>query len=557
MTDLTEVLEMCLDKVQKVAKSLDKLISGAEKKLVLEIGSHTTKIVEYIIKNNSIEVTGGAVLNTPINSISEDRLTDTNTLANMLSQTLKSEKIKTKEFVVSIASKEIIIREMNVPNMRAKELKSFVQINSKDIFPVKLSNYVLGYNMIGKEKSNRVMIAAIPKDIILTYLDLSEKLGLNLTGINYSGYELYNFLDFEIDAENESYLAVDIGARNTNIVIISNGVQKFNKIIPKGSEETSRYISEELNCTPTKAEQLKRQYNTVEFFEENEENSESNIVVKYTRRCMDNIMQDVLRIMEFFNSNNPKNKISKVYIIGTAGKIKGVEEYFGKKLNIDIKALKILNKVEFSKSALKLKARQHNFINCFGSYNLKNREFYIIKGDLKFRKMSILLKAKFHKIMICMLLVVGVIIGFKINSLNSLTNDTLMYNQYIQANSGLMSLQREIDSKKLEVNAKKTDIENLEAGLETHIGILNSVEEAVNGIVTDAKVSITKYRLSKGKLEIRGKIELPLEVDPLNIGYEYMNIPYELEKSVKEKITNDIKIVVSSGGTEFTLEINV
>ena len=60
------------------------------------------------------------------------------------------EKIKTKDFVISIASKEIIIREMNAPNMKEKDLKSYVEINSKDIFPVKLSNCILGYNIIEK-----------------------------------------------------------------------------------------------------------------------------------------------------------------------------------------------------------------------------------------------------------------------------------------------------------------------------------------------------------------------------------------------------------------------
>ena len=40
--------------------------------------------------------------------------------------------------------------------------------------------------------------------------------------------------------------------------------------------------------------------------------AEEEAVVKYTRRCVDNVLQDITRIIEFFNANNTHNKISKI-----------------------------------------------------------------------------------------------------------------------------------------------------------------------------------------------------------------------------------------------------
>jgi cell division ATPase FtsA len=113
---------------------------------------------------------------------------------------------------------------------------------------------------------------------------LGQKLGLTLKGVNYSGYELYNFLDYEIGIMHETYLAIDFGARNTNAIVIADGVLKFNKLIPKGLEQITQYLCEELNCNVSRAEQLKRQYNVLNAREGLSPESEEYVVAKYTKR---------------------------------------------------------------------------------------------------------------------------------------------------------------------------------------------------------------------------------------------------------------------------------
>lgn len=563
LKDLDMDLTVYLDKAIKVAKSVDRFINGAEKELVLEVGSNTIKLIEFAVKSNSIEVTAGAVLNTPINSIENDRLIDINTIANILAQAIEKEKIKTKELVVSIVSKDIIIREMNVPNMREKDLKNFVQINSTDIFPVKLVNYVLGYNIIEKGATNRVMIAAVPKDILNGYIELAEKLGLNLKGFNYSGYELYNFLDFEIGTIKESYLAVDLGAKNTNIVIISNGVLKFNKIIPKGSEEINRDISEELNCTVTRAEQLKRHYNTLEIEKEIPQTIEEEIVAKYTRRCIDSVLQDIVRIIEFFNSNNAQNKIAKIYIIGTAGKIKAIDEYFTRKLNLPVTSLKNLSKVNFNKGALALKPRHHNFINCFGAHCLKENKFYFIKSDLKFKKLMFFVKTKFHKLMLCVSLIICLMLTAKITEIGKIQDKINMYNSYVAQHTDVLSLYDSIKSKEKEYDSKKSKIDGLGTGLESYINILDKTDIIINNLQTDANVYISKIEFSgtsKKILKITANIDLPEGIDEMDPNYYlYKNLQYEIVDNLKEEIDKKIDTTYSTrdGNMICTLSIDV
>lgn len=563
MKDSAEFMDVLVDKSKQVGSAIDKILNGVEKQLVLEVGNHATKMVEYVVKKNVIQVVNGFVINTPINVIENDRIVEINVLANTLQQSMAQTKIRTKEFIVSIVSKNIIIREMDIPKMQDKDLRSFVQINSKDIFPVNLSNYILGYSIIEKGAKNRIMIAAIPKSIVSPYIELGDKLGLTLKGINYSGYELYNFLNYEILKTSEAYLAIDIGARNTNAIVISNGTLKFNKIIPKGSAETTQYICEELNCTLSKAEQLKRQYNTVDVPEGLNPNDEEYIVAKYTKRAVDNVMQDVARVIEFYNSNNPKNKIGKIYIIGVIGKLKGIEDYFYKKFGIKTKALKVLQKIEFGKNATQLRARQINFINCLGAAKLQDRSFAFLKDDLKIQGRSFVTTSKFHKLMACLMtLVVFYLVTIKLST-NELNEKINMYNEFISSKSEVIALQNQVSAKEKELKNTTEVIDKIGCGAENTLDTMRVFEESVNEVSNGATINVLRYKFTKssasngkasnnGTLEIRCSLILPDGENSNSI--EYLNLPYNLRDKMIEKGCN---VAVTNSDNIFTLKVTL
>lgn len=550
MADLTESLEVYLDKAHNVVKGVTK-ISG-EKQLVVEVGNSTIKIIEYIIRKDSIKVTGGAVLNTPPNILQNDRITDVTRLANLIKQTLEQEKIKTKEFVVSIVSKDIIIREKNIPPMMGKELKSYIKLNSHDIFPVKLENYVLSYNVLEKGASNKLMIAAVPKDMVQAYIELGKQMGIQLKGINYSGYELYNFLDFEIGVRSKSYLTLDVGAKNTNIVIISDGILKYNKIISKGLEEISKDVAQALSCSVNKAEQLKRQCNSIESSDL--DNEEEKVIIECTCDCIDNVLKDLSRIIDFFNSNNPKNKVSQIYITGIIAKIKGVDAYIAKKLNLPVEVLKVFNKVTYDKKVTHLQSKQQNFINCFGAHRLEDRELFVIKEELKLNKLCFVLKKPFNVAACLGLTAILVAIGLNVYEMNNLNVKLDEHNNYLAANKDMLNLRDELYEQQEILLGKQQKLEALNPGMEKYAQVINAVEYAIDRNIitsindktrlhTDALVSVIKYGYKGNEITVGLRMELPLGIEePDPRYYEYVNgVPIELIEALKQTVTADIK----------------
>ena len=269
---------------------------------------------------------------------------------------------------------------------------------------------------------------------------------------------------------------------------------------------------------------------------------------------MDGVLQDVSRITEFFNSNNPSKKVNKIYIIGPTCKLKGIEEYISKKMNIEAKALKFLTKVEFDKNSMKLKTRQLSFINCFGVHSLKDRHFYFINDDIKLKKISFLLKPKFHKLAICIALIYVGMLTFETVKLNSLKNDLATYNLYLEQKSEFRSLQKNISSKNAELANKQEGMKNLGTGMEKHTDLIDVIDSSINKVANGASINVFRYRFQNKDVEIRCRIDLPEGVDKNHLSYyEYRKIPYSLEEVIEAELKQNADII-STSATDSTIE---
>lgn len=518
---------------EKLKTSLKYIVNGSEKYLMLDVGNHTIKMLEYIFHNNQIHVLKGFIVPTPQKTIEDDRIIDVASISKAVFDKIKENKITTRNLVVSISSSEVITREMLIPKIKPEEMNKFIESNSADIFPVKLSTYSLGYSIIEEYKDKgtdmiRIMIAAIPKDIIIPYVELASSLKLQLKSINFSGYELYNFIDFEIADRNNGYAVVDLGAKNTNVVIVSNGVFKFNRIINRGSEEITQLIKEELNCNEAKAEQLKRQYNSVIILGKLKRDADVYKVAEITQRVIADIMQDVFRVLEFYNINNSKNKISKVYLTGLGSKISGIEEFIEGILGFHVIRIKEFENVKFEGGAKKLRNRQLTFINCLGAANLNNKNFNFIKGDMQLSNFILFLSPLFYKSVLCVVLLIllgAAGINFNIFLINEEIKE---YNALFASKVTITQLQDEIENEKSEVDKYNSILNQAGTGVEKFVEKLEIIENVIKEMEPQVYIYVDKYKLTTDTIEISCRAVSKYNGNSLE-DMAYMNAPYDFE----------------------------
>lgn len=112
----------------------------------------------------------------------------------------------------------------SLPQMKKSELEKTVQFEAKRFIPVAMEEIHFDWSVLKHLSNNReqkILIVAVPNDILLKYYAIVKALGLHLEGIELESFSLARSL---VGEDKRSVLVVDIGARVTNITITEQQV---------------------------------------------------------------------------------------------------------------------------------------------------------------------------------------------------------------------------------------------------------------------------------------------------------------------------------------------
>lgn len=477
----------------KSYSELDKNTKNIEKYLILEIGNYNTKMIEVEAHSSKIIVNKGFIVATPEEALDDDVVVNSKELVDVIKEKIQEDKITSRYVTISLSSKDIITRELSVPKMNSRDMISFIKVNSKELFPVDLDDYTLGYVSMSKEEKNKLLIIAIPNEIIIPYIDITQKLGLVLKSINFSGFELYNLIDFELGKSAGTYAVIDLGSKNTNFIIVSRGNLMYNRVLKVGSDDVTKAIADKFKCTLTKAEKIKRDYNSVITEGSLKPTDDVYVVANIFKDVLGGMLSDISNLVDFYNTNHFKSMISKVYIIGLATKISGISEYVESTLGIETEKIREFERVVFDEKAKQAKRRQVTLENCLGAVAIDDKRVNLIKGKLQLSNVYQNINPIMYKIgvMVACLMILALSVIYYLTY--STEVKTLEYNALIAEVWEIATLQNNYEKVKSEYEKTEKIIDSIPVGIEEKIDLIESIE-AANLVVP--QVSISKYTIA-------------------------------------------------------------
>ena len=120
----------------------------ANKVLSIEVGHSLTKICEVDFKVKNPRVYSSFTIRTPKGVYEDGYIKRTDEFATVLDEELVKQGIKTKQVVFSISSTKIANREVYIPFVKENKIFNLLVANSRDYFPVDISDYQLAYNIL-------------------------------------------------------------------------------------------------------------------------------------------------------------------------------------------------------------------------------------------------------------------------------------------------------------------------------------------------------------------------------------------------------------------------
>ena len=154
----------------------------------------------------------------------------------LFNDVLRRNKIESKEAVLSLSGKDLIIRTFEMPNLPKDEMTSAVNFEVKKYIPFRVEELISGYQTEIEKVSrvNAVLFEGIKKETLNKYSSILNQLNIKAKHIEYSGFSIIRALKLGgvREAGVVGLLCVDFGQDDeVNFVVLENGFPLFNRDI--------------------------------------------------------------------------------------------------------------------------------------------------------------------------------------------------------------------------------------------------------------------------------------------------------------------------------------
>ncbi|MEX0916536.1 MAG: type IV pilus assembly protein PilM [Candidatus Spechtbacterales bacterium] len=113
---------------------------------------------------------------------------------------------------------------LTLPRMKEEALASAVQFEARKFVPVPMSEVHFDWMVVehlSNQREIRVLMVAVPNEIIQKYRSMATSLGLTLTALELESFSAARSL---VGTDPRSTIILDIGARATNVTIVEKGI---------------------------------------------------------------------------------------------------------------------------------------------------------------------------------------------------------------------------------------------------------------------------------------------------------------------------------------------
>jgi len=219
----------------------------------------------------AVEVTGAgtkrptvarfASLPLPEGAVKNGEVVEVNTVSAALKQLWSTAKFSCKEVVLGVGNSKVLVRDLTVPKLGYAEIKESLPTHVQEMLPVPVADALLDFYPISESAGetgpliNGLLVAAI-KDPVLANVKAVQLAGLIPVGVDLIPFALTRLTAPSRMAGNVAH--IDVGAKTTNVIVTSDGVPQFVRIIANGGAELTTALADQLSLPELDAENTKR-----------------------------------------------------------------------------------------------------------------------------------------------------------------------------------------------------------------------------------------------------------------------------------------------------------
>jgi type IV pilus assembly protein PilM len=307
------------------------LFSSTNAYLGVDLGASTIKMVELEKKGGRLAlVTYGYSEN--IQEKSGDGWTkNTEYVIKVLDKIYKKMEASTAMAVATLPAFSVFSSIITLRNVDKAGIAAAVEWEAKKFIPLPLEEMILDWKIItndkDKEKNNTtVLLTGSPKKLVKRYVNIFRKTTINLSNLEPETFALIRSL---VGADKSTVMLMEIGAVNTDLFIIKEGIPVLSRSLDVGGKTISRSISGSLNISLDRAEQFKRDLGIVGG------QASVDLIPKTIAATISPMIEELKYLINLYQNKNA-DKVEKVILSGGSALLPNFASYLSEKLNLNV-----------------------------------------------------------------------------------------------------------------------------------------------------------------------------------------------------------------------------
>jgi type IV pilus assembly protein PilM len=352
--------------------------------LSIEIGPKLTRVAEidYKVKNPKIYNLFSFV--TPPDMLGDASVNVNSVFVSQLSSELQKRVINTRKASFVMNSTRVANRVIQIPYVKENRIADLLNANASDYFPIDMEQYQLVHETLGTieedgEKKLELSVLAVPKELVESYRELAKACGLALEGLDYVGSAIQKMMVKEIQDDIKATLKVD---ENISILTIMKGdVVKLQRTINYGVGDVidgtieSQVFGFSIDFLEA-VEQLSRRtcvftnFERIDVVSDNEDGLDQEkfrMLRAFNTECFRPLIGSTSRILDYYQAQNPDEKIEKIYLVGVGSVIGGLSRLMTSELSCKVVANQQYSDISLAKNAANETVHIAEFFTAIGA----------------------------------------------------------------------------------------------------------------------------------------------------------------------------------------------
>ena len=299
----------------------------------VDVGSRTITVAELKGGRGRPTVSNFGGLELPGQTVREGEVLDVPGTAAAIKELMASAGIKRKKVWLGIANQRVVVRQVDLPWVEEKELKSSLRYQVQDFIPIPVEEAELDVHVVDEfvndqgERFRRMLLVAAHRDSVSAHVEAARQAGLNPIGVDLNSFAVLRAMGTTDSMQPGDEVLVDIGADVTNIIVHRAGQPTFVRILVMGGDDITDALEAGLSVAREEAEATKRGATV---------GADGDVGDRIVTERADGFIDEIRSSLDYFQAQTGDVQLASVILTGGGAALKGLAERLADALRLPV-----------------------------------------------------------------------------------------------------------------------------------------------------------------------------------------------------------------------------